>query len=34
MATKKVKRVVYSSSIGESFQGIKPNVRRINNLKR
>tara|TARA_R100000315_G_C5103247_1_gene59148 strand:+ start:326 stop:430 length:105 start_codon:yes stop_codon:yes gene_type:complete len=34
MAEKKVKKVVYSSSIGNPFHGNKPTVRRKNNLKR
>jgi hypothetical protein len=34
MAIKKRITVVYSSSIGEPFQGIKPNNRKKKNLKR
>jgi len=34
MAKKKVKKLVYSSSTGNPFHGIKPDVRRKKNLKR
>ena len=34
MPKKKVKKLVYSSSIGEPFHGNKPAVRRKNTLKR
>ncbi len=34
MPTKKVKRVVYSGSIGSPFSGLKPDTRRKLNLKR
>ena len=33
MPAKKVKKVVYSSSIGTLYQGIKPNTKRKLNLK-
>lgn len=34
MPTKKVKKLVYSGSIGNPFHGNKPTVRRKKNLKR
>ena len=34
MSTKKVKKFVYSSSVGNAFHGIKPTVRRKKNLKK
>jgi hypothetical protein len=34
MATKKVKKFVYSASVGNPFHGVKPTVRRKKNLKR
>lgn len=34
MSTKKVKKFVYSGSIGNPFHGVKPDTRRKNNLTR
>ena len=34
MSTKKVKKIVYSCSVGNPFHGIRPTIKRKKNLKK